>query len=84
MLQAPIPTARWLIRAFQPKRNVMDTLTVEVARTKKAARESPVGWISSDALTAPDALTQLSSAITKMIAVIIQTKPLAVSDDDSV
>lgn len=41
-----IQTAKLLIHACHQKRNVMDTLTVEVEKMKKAAQESRAGWIN--------------------------------------
>lgn len=57
----------------------MDTLIVEVERTRKAAQASPVDSINSDVPTVLDALTPLSSATTETIAVITLTRLLAVS-----
>jgi hypothetical protein len=77
--QASTPTVNWRIRACQLKRNVMDTLTVEVEKTRKAARGSLVDWINSDVLMARAASMQLSSAITRTIAETTPMKLLAVS-----
>jgi hypothetical protein len=51
--------AKRLIHACHLKRNVMDTLIVEVEKMKKVVLESRVVWISSDALTVHVVLTQL-------------------------
>jgi hypothetical protein len=57
----------------------MDTLTVEVEKTRKAARVSLVDWINSDVLTERAASTRLSNAITRTIAETTPMKLLAVS-----
>jgi hypothetical protein len=59
MRRVSATTAKLLIHACHQKKNVMDTLIVEVEKTKKVARASPVDWINFVVPTALDASMRL-------------------------